>query len=633
MNERTWRQKLQYKLDIWFAKGFWALVLLLFLVTIVTVFAVSLLVFLFKFDGSTADKGGLFTVFWDSVLRTLDPGTMGQDRPGKYGFAMLLITMIGIFVISTLIGIINQTISDKISQLRRGRSQVLLKRHTVVLGWTDQIFIVLQELVEANANHRKQAVVVMSELDKVEMEERLKERIKDCKTTSVICRTGSLMDAADLRMLNLEEARSVIVLPRSELDNDIGVIKALLAINSLVGAQPLKINVVTSLMLPSNLDIAHTINPGFLCLDYNSIIGKLLAHSSLQPGLAAVYKDVFDYEGSELYVMPHDPSLVGQSYHDLALRINNSSLIGFLGPGGRISINPLPDAIYEQGFQLIVFAEDDDTTVVGSTAAAPSRVELIFTGQPSLRPPEHVLILGWNNGTMALLQELDQFISPNSRLTIVPCQEEKDFKAHRVEALKLKNLTLEYHFGDLIDRQFLQSLDYAGIDHIILLSCKANSGCMCNDERTIFTLIIIRDILAKLDRPVNIISEMNDDRNRPLLNLSPRDDIIISEYMVSMMMTQISENPQLLGMFHSLLDSAGSEIYLKPVREYVKTGVELNYATLVEAGLRQNETVIGYRLVQETPQPNSGFVLNPRKTDLVTFDNNDLAVVLAEDWS
>ena len=41
-------------------------------------------------------------------MRTLDPGTMGGDT-GPFGFllGMLAVTLVGIFVISALIGIIN----------------------------------------------------------------------------------------------------------------------------------------------------------------------------------------------------------------------------------------------------------------------------------------------------------------------------------------------------------------------------------------------------------------------------------------------------------------------------------------------------------------------------------------------
>ena len=81
-----------------------------------------------------------------SILRTLDPGTMGGD-PGTFGclLAMLAVTLGGIFVVATLIGVISTGITGKIEDLRKGRSIVLEDNHTVILGWSPQIFDIISE--------------------------------------------------------------------------------------------------------------------------------------------------------------------------------------------------------------------------------------------------------------------------------------------------------------------------------------------------------------------------------------------------------------------------------------------------------------------------------------------------------
>ena len=53
----------------------------------------------------------------------------------------------------------------EIERLRKGRSRVLEHGHTLVLGWSPRLPTVLSELVEANANHRRAAVVVLSDQD------------------------------------------------------------------------------------------------------------------------------------------------------------------------------------------------------------------------------------------------------------------------------------------------------------------------------------------------------------------------------------------------------------------------------------------------------------------------------------
>ena len=53
------------------------------------------------------------------MLRTLDPGTMGGDERAPFLFAMLVVTLGGIFIISALIGIMNTGLQDKLAELRR----------------------------------------------------------------------------------------------------------------------------------------------------------------------------------------------------------------------------------------------------------------------------------------------------------------------------------------------------------------------------------------------------------------------------------------------------------------------------------------------------------------------------------
>ena len=44
------------------------------------------------------------------------------------------------------------------------------------------------------------------------------------------------------------------------------------------------------------------------------------------------------------------------------------------------------------------------------------------------------------------------------------------------------------------------------------------------------------------------------------------------------MMCQVSENKDLSAVFEELISPEGSELYLKPVSEYVEPGVPLNFA-------------------------------------------------------
>ncbi len=70
-------------------------------------------------------------------MHALDPGTVAGDT-GSAGFllTMLALTLAGLFIVSALIGVIATGIDEKLMQLRKGRSRVLERDHTLILGFS-----------------------------------------------------------------------------------------------------------------------------------------------------------------------------------------------------------------------------------------------------------------------------------------------------------------------------------------------------------------------------------------------------------------------------------------------------------------------------------------------------------------
>ena len=129
---------------------------------------------------------------------------------------------------------------------------------------------------------------------------------------------------------------------------------------------------------------------------------------------------------------------------------------------------------------------------------------------------------------------------------------------------------------------------------------------------------------------INVVSEMLDERNRKLAEVCQIDDFIVSDHLVSLMMTQISENPEISAVFTDLFGTDGSEIYLKPAEWYVALGAEVDFATLIAGASRRMETAFGYMIAAEDGLP-AKVVLNPPKGDVKAFAEHDRIIVLAED--
>jgi hypothetical protein len=146
------------------------------------------------------------------------------------------------------------------------------------------------------------------------------------------------------------------------------------------------------------------------------------------------------------------------------------------------------------------------------------------------------------------------------------------------------------------------------------------------------TLLHLRDIADKQRAGYSIATEMLDIQNRDLAAVTRSDDFIVSNKLVSLMLTQVSENKELALVFQDLFDPDGSEMYLKPIGDYVAPGSEVNFHTIVEAARRKGQVAVGYRLARTAGSAGQayGVHLNPPKGEQVKFEDGDRVIVLSE---
>jgi hypothetical protein len=129
------------------------------------------------------------------------------------------------------------------------------------------------------------------------------------------------------------------------------------------------------------------------------------------------------------------------------------------------------------------------------------------------------------------------------------------------------------------------------------------------------------------------VSEMLDLRNRDLAEVTKADDFIVSDKLISLLMSQVSENKYLMRVFEDILNVEGSEIYLKPMSDYIKPGESVDFYTVLESAKRKGQTAIGYKLASQAQDSSKsyGVVIKPVKSNVLTFSALDRLVVLSED--
>jgi hypothetical protein len=287
------------------------------------------------------------------------------------------------------------------------------------------------------------------------------------------------------------------------------------------------------------------------------------------------------------------------------------------------------------GDRIIAISEDDDTLLISANPGSLDEAAMVTSANTKDPQPEHTLILGWNPKAPLMLRELDKYVTTGSKLACVA-----EF-ADGIEACKklcpaTARLEVSFFKGDTTDRTVLNALDIPSFDQVILLSPESEDNLDDDqraDSRTLITLLHLRDIREQSGSKFSIISEMRDPRNRALAEVTLADDFIIGDELVSLLLSQISENKELSAVFDDLLDPEGSEIYIKPASDYILPGQAINFYTVLESARRRGQIAIGYRQQRFASSKGRAFgiVINPLKSSRMTFEPNDSVIVISED--
>ncbi len=630
MQNASLTAKLRYRIDNIFARGTGALIVLLAIVSLLIIMAIAIVVKIF--DLSPEENNTFANLVWMGLMRTLDAGTMGGDGGSwAYRFAMLAVTIGGIFIVSTLIGVLSAGIEGRLESLRRGRSRVVESAHTVILGWSPHITTLISELIEANASQRDACIVILGDKDTVEMQDELNDKVGEFKTTRIVCRTGNPIDAADLAIVSLQTAKSIIVMRPEGEDPDSQVIKILLAITKDPHRRAEPYHIVAEIYDLANYDVAKMVGGDEVeLIPVGDLVARVLAQTCRQSGLSIVYTELLDFGGDEIY-FKHEPALVGQQFQVALNGYPNSTVIGIHSQTHGTKLNPAPKTVIGDADELIFIAADDSAIHFAATTPIEVTSSAIKKGTATRNKPEHTLILGWNWRTETVLRELDNYVATGSAITVV-ANDGTGAIATIAQTITLRNQTLTFQSSDTTNRKVLEALPLNTYRHIIVMSYSDTLDVQLADARTLVTLLHLRDIATKGGHHFSIVSEMLDVRNRTLAEVTKADDFIVSDRLVSLLMAQVASNKLLNRVFTDLFDTDGAEVYLKPIKDYVAVGTEVTVATLVESASRRKEVAIGYRIesLHTDATQQYGIVINPAKAHTVTFTKEDMLIVLAD---
>nr|CAD1832204.1 unnamed protein product [Ananas comosus var. bracteatus] len=634
--EVSLNKQLAYRVDVFLSVYPYSKPLVLLLATFLLICVGGLALFGVT-DDSFAD------CLWLSWTYVADSGNHANSVGVGPKLVSVSISFGGMLIFAMMLGLVSDAISEKFDSLRKGRSEVIEKDHTLILGWSDKLGSLLNQLAIANESLGGGNVVVMAERDKEEMESDIAKMEFDFKGTSVICRSGSPLILADLKKVSVSKARAIVVLAEDG-NADQSDARALRTVLSLSGVKEgLRGHIVVELSDLDNEVLVKLVGGDLVeTVVAHDVIGRLMIQCARQPGLAQIWEDILGFENCEFYIKRW-PQLDGLLFEEVLISFPDAIPCGVkvAAYGGKIILNPDDSYVLQEGDEILVIAEDDDTY-------APTTLPMVkrsYLPKDFVVPksPERILFCGWRRDMEDMIMVLDAFLAPGSELWMfndVP-ENERDKKLA--------------DGGECCHPPAPGSLPLESFNSILILADESvEDSAIQADSRSLATLLLIRDIQAKRlpyevtmvsqvhrgsfsqgswigemqqasDKSV-IISEILDPRTKNLLSMSKISDYVLSNELVSMALAMVAEDRQINDVLEELFAEEGNEMQIRPADLYLREEEEMNFYEIILRARQRKEIVIGYRLENAERA-----IMNPPNKDTRRkWSSKDVFVVIAE---
>ena len=619
MKKFSFKQKLRYWFDNLMSKGTASLLLLLAVITtIVVVIGGMAAVLLRGADGTGSVHPG--RSIWFALMHAINTGVLAKEEgTAPYLAVMTIVTLVGIFITSFLIGTISNGIKDKVTDLQRGKSCVIEVGHTIIIGFDDNIISIIEELVMANENQQGAVLVVMAEEDKLKMERFIHDRIPNLGNVRLVCRTGSPDNKSDLMVCSPEYCKSIIV----NLNDDFMTVKTILLCKNILDQSGNTNTCILATVRDNEIIYPAKFAGGdrVEVLNFKRIISWLMVQSGRHPGISEVLSELLSFAGNEIYV-EEVHGLTGLTLNEINLRLSRCVAIGMVRNGKPI-LNCDAETVFEPGDQLIRIDLDDDPLQIEE----PARINDSAFGREAEvnNEPHTLLVLGYTDMLGQILTEENSYAVPGSRV-IVAVEKDRMDEEQIPDPDKLPNIEVDVRECKIFKRSVLEELVAERPNRIMLMSDAGKKGEEA-DARTLMLQLQLNDIAKEIGSDTPLTIEMNSSRNQQLSQMMRATDFVVSSSITAKMMVQIAEQRHNKAILEDLLVEEGSTIYMKPIARYAAAGEPVDTFTLRASAARYGEVAIGYK--KFAPDGSFSILLNPPGEKTETFCEADDLIVIA----
>lgn len=609
---------IKYKYDNFISKGIRGIIIMLLVITIIFVLLMSLPIILnAKYAG--AEK---INEVWDNFATVINawwPFAEEQTVVENIGYFVIkvAIAIFGLFLTSVLIGLISESIDTKIRGLRQGKTKVFEEDHIIVIGYDENNYTLIKELVEVTKKRR--TLLIVDDKDKEEMETDFYTNIKCPKNLKVIFRSIKPWNINDLEKCSVEKSSSVIISPI----DDISTLKTVMAVKAILHKFPKSKTHISSAIYNDDYALKFS-NDRDVMFSVKNLIAKIIATSNQQIGLSKIITSIVSFENHEFYI-GNNKSFIGKTFGELTAKMVNAVPIGIYRKGEFIII-PNQNERIVSGDEMVYYAENRDDNIdlqEGKINSKSNNDKIIESrekrsAKKEKEKNEKILIFGYNSKLKTIFKEF----SDDIKHVTIACNN-KDEKKEINECLKTNKRIKFKITRKENERKYFEKI-VSNIDHIIILNDE-NIDKENSDINNMILYLKLLKIREDNKFSYTMITELYSNENRVLIDSKYENDFIVSSNITSMMLAQMSEDYRLRPIFTELLSTKGINIMLKNVRDLLKYNDIISNIRLklLEHGL----IFLGY-VTHENGS--TKYIYNPKNNEYIKFKKDDKLIVIGK---
>lgn len=438
--------------------------------------------------------------------------------------SVVVITIELVLFSGAVIATLTAAIKNYIDKKSQAKGKIDLSNHFVILNWNSKVPDVIYNLMQKNY---KNSIIILSNKDKDYVNSEIDSLVssynenKKKRKINLIVKEGNPLLHGDLEDISITKASNILIMSREDMvegddenitNYDLMSLKIMLAVGSYniqkdcnivieTDSEETKLKIENLAKTLNNLK-----NKSIIPTSFNRKIGQIIAQTMIEPLMASIYLELLSYEGCEFY--SYDKETVEEYL------VSHSSGI--------------PVIKYER---LFVLAEDEsDLHIKRSTKASLANARRLDTKDVSLDIKCTIFVIGDN--------KKGKFIRENLQLATVGYG--ANFKVY----------SYNKNENDLLIEDIKKT---TGPKKVLILSDDSVDSDSY-DANVFVTLIALQTAFVKRDRhELSFVTELLDSKNLNSINDFNIKNAIISNRMMSLLLSQLCLNKDSKKFFDGLL--------------------------------------------------------------------------------